>query len=301
MSTPTDRLSASVLGLGRMGSAVADCLADAGVPLTVWNRTPARAFGFDGRAAIGLNAGAACAGSELIVLCLSDYGAGFEVLDEAAEAVDLAGRTLLQLTSGTASDARTMQAWAQMHRMHYLDGAILGYPSGIGTDATIIFYAGEESSFERVRDTLAPLAGTNRYVGEDAGAAATFDCAALGFYYGAALALLGGAALCEAENLPLTEFFFIAKKMLPMLSATADASREMIGREVYAGNQCDLDTHAAALRHVQRMMHDSEVDTRLADTLMAAFKRALGDGLGDDELPALFETLRSSRGGGDTP
>ncbi|MCP5198781.1 MAG: NAD(P)-dependent oxidoreductase [Gammaproteobacteria bacterium] len=285
----------TVIGLGRMGSALAGCFAAAGVPLTVWNRSPARAFAFDGRAAIGLNAAAACAASDVIVLCLSDYSAGLEVMDEVAAHTELAGKLLVQFTSGSPSDARTMAAWAHMHGLAYLDAAILAYPAGVGSEGAIVFYAGDEAPWERHADTLRLPGGLTRYLGEAVGAAAALDCAALGYYYGATLAMLHGAALCESESLPLTEYFFIAKRLAPLLAGTADNAREMIAREIYAGNECANEVHTAAMRHVQRMSHDNEVEPRLADTVMAAFRKALAAGHGEDEIAALFEVLRRPR------
>ena len=67
----TDRMphpATTVIGLGRMGSALAGCLAEAGVPLTVWNRTPARAYAFEGRARIARSAAQACADTELVLM-----------------------------------------------------------------------------------------------------------------------------------------------------------------------------------------------------------------------------------------
>ncbi|MCC6710089.1 MAG: NAD(P)-dependent oxidoreductase [Gammaproteobacteria bacterium] len=284
----------AMLGLGRMGSALAGALADAGVPLTVWNRTPARAYALEGRARIARSAADACANAELVVLSLSDYSAGIEVMDEVAEHIELADKTLVQLTSGSPADARTMDAWAGMHGMHYLDAAIVAYPNGVGTAQAVLFYAGDEARYERYRPTLATLGGVNQFVGEAIGAAATLDCAVLEYYYGATLSMLHGAALCESEQLPLNLYFQTVKAVAPLLNATADSARSMIDRELYSGIDCALSTHLAALRHIQRLSHDNEVDTRLPDVLMAAYKKAVAAGHGDDEIAAVFEVLRRS-------
>ena len=94
MSHPT----VTVLGLGRMGSALARCYAAAGVKLTVWNRSPGAAAAFADRAQVATDAATAVAASELIVLCLTNYSAGLEVMDAVAAAVDLDGKTLVQIT-----------------------------------------------------------------------------------------------------------------------------------------------------------------------------------------------------------
>ncbi|MEQ8662687.1 MAG: NAD(P)-binding domain-containing protein, partial [Gammaproteobacteria bacterium] len=282
----------TLLGLGRMGSALAGCLLTGGVPLTLWNRSPARCAAFHGRATIAPSAAAACTDSELIIVSLANYSAALEVLDAVSAAVPLAGRTLVQLTSGSASDARTLQAWAHMHGLGYLDCAVIAHPQAVGGSDAIVLCAGDEALWERHQATLRLFGGTCRYLGEDIGAAATLDCAVLDYYYGATLAMLHGAALTAAGSLPLTEYFFLVKKLAPALAATADGAREMIAREIYAGNACTLDVHVAMLRHIQRMSHDNELDTRLPDTLVQAYRKAIAAGYGEDEIAAVFEVLR---------
>ncbi len=292
--TTMNHPATTVIGLGRMGSALASALAAAGVPLTLWNRSNGRAFAFADRARVARSAAEACAEAELILLSLSDYSAGMEVMDDVANEVELADKTLVQLTAGTPADARTMDAWAGMHGMHYLDAAILSYPNAVGSAQAVVFYAGEEARFERYRTTLGVLGGLSQYVGEAIGAAATLGCAALDYYYGATLAMLHGAALCESEQLPLAQYFQTVKATAALLSATADQARNMIDRELYTGVDGALDTHIATLRHIQRLTHDNDVDTRLPDTLMAAYKKAAAAGHSDDEIAAVFEVLRKT-------
>lgn len=275
-----------------MGAALAGALLEAGTPLTVWNRSAGRRDAFASRATIAGSAAEACACADVILVSLSDYSAGLEVLDAAAAATSLEGKILLQMTSGTASDARTMAAWAAMHDMAYLDAAIVAYPDAVGSAEALLLYAGDEDVFERVRELVAPLGGVQRFVGESIGAAAAYDCAVLDYYYGATAAMLHGAAMVDSENLPLREYFYLAKALAPLLSVTADGSREMIARDQFAGSGCALDVHVGALRHIQRMSHDNGIDTRVPDTIVAAYKKAVAAGHGDDEIAALFNTLR---------
>ena len=66
----------AVLGLGRMGEALALRLLDGGCEVVVWNRSPAKA---DGLVAGGAEAAAdvpsACQDAEIVVTCLADDGA----------------------------------------------------------------------------------------------------------------------------------------------------------------------------------------------------------------------------------
>lgn len=285
----------AVLGLGRLGAAVADCLARAGVPLTVWNRNPARAYAFGDRARLGASAAEACGDAELIVLCLADYHAGIEVMEDVSGEVELDDKTLVQLGSGTPADARSMNAWTGMHGMHYLDGAPLTLAGNLGTPQASVFFAGDEARFERFRATLLALGGGVRHLDEAIGAAATLQAALLDYYYGATFAMLHGAALCESEGVSLLDFFQGVKALAPTLSDTADRARGMIDRENYAGVGAPLAAHIAALRPLQRLAHDNEVEPRLPDLLMAGLRRAAA-GHGDEDIAALYEVLRRQDG-----
>lgn len=86
-----------------MGTALARTWLAAGHPLTVWNRTPARA---DALAAEGAktadSAAAAVAASTLVVLCLLDD----DSVGAALDCVDVTGKDLVNLTTTTPAQAR---------------------------------------------------------------------------------------------------------------------------------------------------------------------------------------------------
>jgi 3-hydroxyisobutyrate dehydrogenase-like beta-hydroxyacid dehydrogenase len=284
--------SLALLGLGRMGTALAEQFLSAGVTLSVWDQSPATVFAFEGRATIAANPADAVRENDIIALCLNDYGTGLEVLDEAAGSQDLNGKILVQLTSGTASDARAMHAWSSMHGLDYLDAAILAQPQAIGSPGAIVLYSGGDAVWERTQETMAKLGGSHRFVGDVVGAAATLQCALQEYFCGAALAMLHGAALCNSEQLSLNEYFYLVKNYAATLSDTADTARSMISKEIYDGVNGSLDAHIAALRLSQRMSHDNDIDTRVPDAIMAAYKKGLAAGYGEAEIAALFEVLR---------
>ncbi|MGW7328915.1 NAD(P)-binding domain-containing protein, partial [Streptomyces sp. NPDC054840] len=65
--------SLTLLGLGDMGTAIARTWLAAGHPLTVWNRTPAKAGALAAEgAAVAASAADAVAASALVVVCLLD-------------------------------------------------------------------------------------------------------------------------------------------------------------------------------------------------------------------------------------
>ena len=77
-----------------------------------------------------------------------------------------------------------------------------------------------------------------------------------------------------------------------MISVTADAAQGMIERNDFSGDQCSLNTHVAAIEHIVRLSKDARISARFPKELLENYKRALSEGLGGQELPAVFRTLK---------
>ena len=127
-------ISVSVVGLGQMGSALVAPLLRGGNKVTVWNRSAEKAKPLVALGAeLAGNIEEAINASELIVVCLSDYGTSDALFRSPEIERLLKGKTLLQLTTGTGDEAARSAIWADDIGMDYLDGAIMDYPRAVGT------------------------------------------------------------------------------------------------------------------------------------------------------------------------
>ncbi|MFE8602856.1 NAD(P)-binding domain-containing protein [Archangium violaceum] len=288
---PSRSVKIAVVGCGLMGSALARAFSAAGHDVAVWNRTPGKARAVGGGTVAMEDLVGAVSGRELVVVSLSNYATSFEVFSAKGVASALAGTTLVQLTSGSPADARSGLEWAKTHGVDYLDAAILAYPGFVATDYATVFYAGSRPVFDRHLETLQAIAKNSVYVDEKIGSAATLDCAILEAYYGSSLALLHAAAMCKAEGLDPKTFFSQKNSFLGLISVTADAAQGMIENNDFSGDQCSLNTHVAAIEHIVRLSKDARLSARFPKELLDNYKRALSAGLGDKELPAVFQTL----------
>jgi 3-hydroxyisobutyrate dehydrogenase-like beta-hydroxyacid dehydrogenase len=302
MAPPT----VTVIGLGLMGSALARAFQDAGFLVTVWNRSPAKAVPFEGSATVARTVRDAVAAGATVVISLLDYGAANGLLRTPDVEQAIAGKTVVQLTTGTPADARDSQAWAKRHDASYLDGAIAGYPRTIGTDANEIYYAGGAEVFDAQRDVLAALGGKATFCGEDAGAAATLDLAALEFAYARAAGLLHATAICIAESFPLEVFFaavgaddhlleFVTRHDFSddrRAMSAGVASEAMTRPRTYPeSTDATLAVHAAAISQIVRASREAGVDSTLAQALHDTYRRAAGRGHASHDLPALYEAF----------
>lgn len=285
-------VAVSMIGLGRMGSALARGFLSSGAHLTVWNRDinkarPLRAQG----ATVANSLGDALAASELIAVSVLDYKASHSLLFPVGAEHSLRGKAILEFTTGTPADARTAEARAKAAGADYLDGAVMCYPSGIGTPGATILYSGSKAVFDRYESLLRSLGGNAMYLGESVGAAATLDLALLDFYYGATAAMLHGFSICESEGFPLEPYAQALEGFAPILAQTAQIAAKMIPKRSYAGAEATNDIHAAAMAHIVRAARDAKLDP-LPDRVMDYFTKALAKGHGPDEIPALYEAFR---------
>jgi len=207
----------------------------------------------------------------------------------------LKGKTVIQLTSGAPRDAREGEAWAKQHGVAYLDGAIMGYPKDIGTSKGTILYAGSRTTFEVTQPVLHSLGGNALFVGENIGNASALDGSLVGsFVAGTILAFLHGAAMCEAEGVPLDTYLSVAlKNVMPGLVAdTMQTGVEMITKGSYAGSQATLDTWVAGIGYYVQFCRESGVDSTYPESVLGYLQRARDQGYGQDEVAAVFECLR---------
>jgi len=140
----------TVIGAGRMGSALATVLFHKGFATTVWNRTGAKT---EALSRLGLSVGQSVEESvreaDIVVVSVSDYSSTRQLLQQPDIETALRGKIIVQLSSGTPKEAREMDVWARRCGIAYLDGAILGSPEWIGTPACTIFYSGPSDGLWR--------------------------------------------------------------------------------------------------------------------------------------------------------
>jgi hypothetical protein len=126
-----------VIGLGDMGKVLASTLLRQGYQVTVWNRTPAKAASLIQEGAVFIpEIAAAIATSPVIITCVTNYNNTRSILGREDVAPVIAGKVLIELSSGTPQNARDGAAWARERSLDYIDGVILATPSQIGRPDT---------------------------------------------------------------------------------------------------------------------------------------------------------------------
>src|ERR1041385_8682743 len=134
----------TMIGLGNMGFALARALLEKGRTVMIWNRSPEKAVSLVEKGAVlAPSVDAAIKASPIILICVTNYAAANRILSEVAP--NLPGKLFVQFTTGSPQEARASETWAHDHKAEYLDCAITGSPSSIGTPNAHILVSGREA------------------------------------------------------------------------------------------------------------------------------------------------------------
>ncbi|RKR87597.1 6-phosphogluconate dehydrogenase-like protein [Micromonospora pisi] len=282
------------LGLGAMGGALATASLDADRPTIVWNRTPHRTQRLAGRGATDASTvEEAVAGDGVIVACLLDHRSVHDVLDPVA--ARLSGRTLVNLTTTTPSEARELATWAAGFGIDYLDGAIMAVPAMIGGPGSALFYSGSAIAFENHR-ALLDLWGESTYFGTDAGMASLYDLALLAGMYTMFAGFRQGAAMVGSEGVSATDFATRAAPFLAAMTGSFASTAAIIDARDYAGEgQQSLEFTRSALDAIVQASIDQGVSIEVLRPVHDLVRRQITAGYGPQGSDRVFEEMRSTR------
>lgn len=286
-------LEASVIGLGTMGSTLARLLLQNGYRVTVWNRTIAKADPLVQDGAVFVPSAAAAVGaSPIVVVCVHDYPAANQILNTKEVAVALAGRILIQLSTGSPQDARNSEVWAKERGADYLDGAIQAAPSQMGRPDTPILVSGAETVFRQSEPLLKVLGGSLTYLGEQIGSASAMDLATLSYIYGGMLGFFHGARICEAEGFRVDIYGSIVAGIAPSFGEFLKHEGAVIQTGDYAVSESPLKISVEATERLVKTAQAAQINSEFPTFASGLFKRAMAAGYGNEEAAALVKVLR---------
>jgi 3-hydroxyisobutyrate dehydrogenase-like beta-hydroxyacid dehydrogenase len=278
----------TVIGLGNMGSALARALRENGRTVTVWNRSPEKAAPLvDRGAALAPSPSAAIMDSPIIMMCVTNYAAANHILDEVA--ANLAGKLLVQFTTGSPQDARASETWAHEHEAEYLDCAITGSPSSMGTPSAHILVAGREGTYQKAEPILKVLASHLDYKGESIGLASAWEMVFIMHYYGMFLSLFHSVQICQTEGIPLEEY-------ITLLGEQGKNYEKWLCENIQSGNYQEtsspLELWAGGIGQIAQHAQDSHIHAEFPKLAARLFQEAMVAGYGREEVSALFKVLQ---------
>lgn len=283
----------TVIGTGRMGSALAAALFNKGFATTVWNRTTSKT---EPLARLGVRvAGSvkeAVQEADVIIVNINDYDTTLQLLQHPDIESALHGKILVQLSSGTPEEARQMDSWARPKEIAYLDGAIMSYPMGIGTPECTIIYSGSPELFERVKPVLLAFGDNALLVGNEIGQASALDVGMVMFALGTMFGFVQGYVVNEAEGLSAEGFMQSIRGLMPVVEGFLTDIHGRLQRRDYSGAQASIESWSVGPKELIGWCKGRGVDHSIADAYLGLMDKAIRSGKGQADFAYLYEVIR---------
>jgi 3-hydroxyisobutyrate dehydrogenase-like beta-hydroxyacid dehydrogenase len=280
-----------IIGLGRMGSAMARRLSSSGFPVTAWSRRlpdadAAREMGIT----VATDAAALSAASDIVILALLDDQAVSAVLDVLATA-PVAGRLIVDTSTVSPQLLRSRAEAFEGLGARLLDSPIAGGPDMLAEGKVGLYIGGREEDYLRFRPVAERLSDRVLHVG--------------GLGDGAAAKLVNNMMLMGLWQ-TLKEALTLGKKaglpaftILDILSGSPAASPALKSRLPVIRGETDKVGFP-----VSGAVKDARVVRALADQLgmelpaigaaLASFEAAQAAGYGDADLATMVRLAAES-------
>jgi 3-hydroxyisobutyrate dehydrogenase-like beta-hydroxyacid dehydrogenase len=280
-----------VIGLGRMGSALAATLLKNDYEVSVWNRTASRAAPLvEVGASQADSVAEGISASEVIIVCVGNYDDTKSLLEDCG---DLSGKTLIQLTTACAPETREMEAWTIQNGGSYLDGAIIAFPREVGTEGCGLLVAGSQATWRECESIVMCLGGASRYLGENVAAPTALDAALVISELSAIMGMIQGAHIVEKEGLDIGEYVEIVAGLLAANDG-GELRRQgnAIMRNDFSETEAALGTWAAALSKLVQDHEKRGLNVEFVHAISSLLNRASKAGFGEEEVAAVIKVMR---------
>jgi 3-hydroxyisobutyrate dehydrogenase-like beta-hydroxyacid dehydrogenase len=283
------RLAVGLVGLGHMGTAVAERLLAAGYPLVVHNRTPEKAEALAGAGAeVAASIGALAQQVDVVLTSLSDDEALAGVAASLARSAR-PGTVLVDLSTVSPGGSAQVAALLADAKVSYLRAPVSGNPSVVRAGNLGFIVSGSNDVLERVEPVLLAIGPTVRYVGEGEEARVVKLAVNL---------VIGGLAQLMAEALVLGESAGVARRELLEVMGNSAAGAPFVKYKTEPLLRDDYSatfTTALMEKDIDLILDAAEadgVDLPLGRELKSLLRAAVEAGYGEDDFMALYLNLR---------
>lgn len=259
----------SVIGLGDMGSALAQTLLDNDYSVTVWNRSADKAAPLTAAGAVlAASPEEAIDASPATITCITSHDRTIQLLESPG--VSLKGKTIIELSTGGITEAESLSRSLSDQGADWLIGAISGYPSAVGTSELVLLTAGQQDVWDRWEGLIKTLGGSSVRVGDQASMIPTLFAALFTTRQGFMFGMIYGGLICKKAGISLDEFARQVPVTMGVMPSYHQYFSDSVVDEKFESAEASMTTYAAAL-----------------DDALSTFE-ALG---APAELPRLFSDL----------
>lgn len=294
-----DKKSIGMIGLGHMGSALAESLLAKEFQITVWNRTQSKAEHLKTLGAtVSSSVELAAQQSDILIACLLDHVATRNTIMSQEVGTALRGKSLVQLSTTTKDEVDELVKWADAYDIELLKGGIMVYPDDIRDGNGAILYGGPKDLFDRLHPVLMAMGGKPTHVCDLPADVVASISAGYAFLYSSLISFLFGAAICHRGGISVEAFtnnviepFISSGSLMRYLGNAGQAA----AKRQYDGElQATLDVWDDALRQIITDIEAIEIDTAILQPLKSLLETSSARGHGESDIASIIETLLSN-------
>ncbi|MCS5422154.1 MULTISPECIES: NAD(P)-dependent oxidoreductase [Psychrilyobacter] len=285
----------SVIGCGKMGSSLVKAFLKSGHHVFVYDVSresciPLVELG----ASLAETPIEAANNCDVMVFSINNYTNTIRFLKNDDVLLQLAGKTLVQLSTGIPQEAQELEGIIKEYDIDYIDGAIMCYPHQIGTEESCILISGNESTLKNSESALKSLTKNLMTVSNDISGASTLDCALLTLYYGTYWGILQAASLCKSQNFSVQTFADIAgdSYLFPTVTEILKHVPQDVESGNYKDNMASNIIHSSAIQRLIEMMNRSKIDTSVTESIHSLIQNAIETGYKNNNLESIVEIIR---------
>jgi 3-hydroxyisobutyrate dehydrogenase-like beta-hydroxyacid dehydrogenase len=273
-----------LIGLGHMGTAIAERLVDAGLEPLVWNRTPEKAASLAAR--VAPSASELAAEVDVVLTSLANDEALEAVAAEVAAAAR-PGTILVDLSTVSPEASARVASLA----LDYVRAPVSGNPAVVRAGNLAFIVSGPAEAIERVGPILLAIGRSVHVVGEAEEARIVKLAVNL---------VIGGIAELLAEALVLGEASGVSRRALLEVMGDSAAGAPFVKYKTEALLNDDFSatfTTALMEKDVDLMLEAAEeagVELPIAAHLKELLQATAADGYADHDFMALFLHLRGT-------
>jgi 3-hydroxyisobutyrate dehydrogenase-like beta-hydroxyacid dehydrogenase len=278
-----------LVGLGHMGSAIAERLLAAGHELVVHNRTRAKAEPLAQRGAtVAATPEELAEGVEVVLTSLSDDSA-FEAVAERVVAAAGDGAVLVDLSTVSPAASARVAALADDASIEYLRAPVSGNPSVVRAGNLSFMVSGLRETLERVEPILLAIGPTIHHVGD--GEQARIVKLAINL-------MVAGIAELMGEALVLGEAAGVSRESLLEVMGSSAAGAPFVKYKTEPLLRDDYSATFTTLlmeKDVDLILETATelgIELPLAREMRSLLQAAIDAGYADDDFMALYLRLR---------
>ena len=289
----TQKPSVALLGLGTMGAGMAANLLKAGFPLSVWNRTAAKAQPLAAQGAgIAASPADAARGAQFIVSMLADDAASRAAWlgDNGALAAAPKGAVLIESSTLSPAWVADLAHHAAEHNLHLIDAPVTGSRVQAEGGQLSFLVGGDEAAVALARPVLEPMSKEVIHLGP-VGSGAKLKL------INNFLAAVQVASLAEAltwierSGLDRDKALTFLKSAAPGSPLITGISARMTAKNYDVNFLLRLMTKD--IRYAENEAASCDVELNTAMAARRLFENAIEQGYGEKDMSAVIEPLRN--------